>query len=145
MSNGVTAQLDPSKVFIWKFGRPAELWLSHHELVAKVIAKYKLKPLSADNYPYLPHVEEFGVSVLSKATSKQAKAVPTIRWPIPFPGGMRIPHFHYGRDVYLLKPNQWNEFSKMVVKDIQSRIAGANEVGFEQVMELEQAVSSLSR
>ncbi len=143
MPNGISNQIDPSRVLIWKFGRPAELWLSYHHQVADLIKSHKLSPLTADEYPYLPMAAELGAVTFTREASQKTAA--RLQWPIPFPGGIRIPHLHYGRDVYLVKPEQWKEFSQVVVSDIHDRLVGAKEIGFDQVLELGQAVASFTR
>jgi hypothetical protein len=142
-----STQIDPTKLVIWKAGRPAELWLSHRELVAGFIKKHNLKPLEPESYPSMP-VEMTGASeamtlAAASSKSKQAEWVSRIPWPKPFPGGIRIPHFHFGPDLYLVDRDQWKEFSDMVVRDVGDRLGKAREIGFEQVLELTEGTASL--
>ncbi len=140
MANYTAQQIDFERILTWRVGRPAELWLSYHELVGKQIRKYKLKPLPVDQYPYMPLAAEMGL-----AGGTAAKASSRFRWPVPFPGGIRIPHFHHGRDVYLVQQKQWNNFSNAIVRDIQTRLDKAGQVGFDETVQLAEAAVSLNR
>lgn len=142
-------QIDPGKLVIWRIGRPADIWLSQREVIAGMIAKYKLKPLDVESYPHVQvaAVAEAVEQVAAPAAAKtRAKALPIsarLPWPKPFPGGLRIPHLHFGPDVYLLNRVQWREFSASVMRDMQERLGAAKELGFEQTMELSQAATTL--
>ncbi len=140
------AQLDLSKILIWRIGRPADIWLSHQGMVADVIKKYKLKALDVASYPSVPAMDMGALEEMATVTTKAktTAALPAkIRWPRPFPGGLRIPHVHYGADIYLLDARQWKDFSTAVLSDVSKRIASAKEVSFEQAVELAEAANTL--
>ena len=132
------AQIDELKELKWLVGRPAELWLSQRVLVAKMIKEFDLKPLPVEDYPYLPMGVEKAAEAAAMPMASE-KASLRIRWPFPFPGGIRIPHFHFEGDVYLVESKQWEQFSTSVVKDVQQRLANASRVSFEQVLAIEEA------
>lgn len=140
------AQLDSSKILIWRIGRPADIWLSHQGMVADVIKKYKLKALDVAAYPSVPTMD-MGVLEETAMMTTKAKSIPSVPaklpWPRPFPGGLRIPHLHYGADIYLLDTRQWREFSAAVLTEVSKRIANAKEVSFEQALELAEAANTL--
>ncbi len=139
-------EIDPSKLLIWKNGRPADIWLSQHELVASVIKRYRLKPLAVESYPSMPGMDAgmFEATAAVSSRAKSASSIPVkLRWPKPFPGGLRIPHVHYGADIYLLNDAQWKAFSSAVLKDVSKRIAAAKSVSFEQTLELADAINTL--
>lgn len=138
-------QIDPSNLLIWKAGRPAELWMSHRQLVGEFIDKYKLEPLEPDAYPYYQPTgnrAEPGMGAEAEL-SKRAQLRPKWPWPSPFPGGIRIPHFHFGPDVYLVDRKQWDEFSGRVVKDLQERLGQAKAISFEQTLALNEAITAI--
>lgn len=138
-------QLDPSKVLIWQAGRPAEIWMSHRQWVGEFIDKYQLDPLAPDAYPYYQapgHLTELGTGAEAER-SERAELRPKWPWPGPFPGGIRIPHFHYGADVYLVERKQWDEFSNRVVKDLHDRLGQAREISFEQTLALNEAITTI--
>jgi hypothetical protein len=140
------AQLDLSKILIWRIGRPADIWLSHSALVANVIKKYRLKALDVASYPSMPAMEAGMIeetAMMSTRTKAATTIPPKLRWPRPFPGGLRIPHVHYGADIYLLNSVQWKAFSTDVLRDVTKRIASAKEISFEQTIELAEAVNTL--
>ena len=74
-----------------------------------------------------------------------SKAKLAIRWPFPFPGGIRGPHFHYGRDVYLVNQKQWNSFTAQVMKDVMTRLGNAEHVSFDEALQITEAAVSLNR
>lgn len=141
------AQVDPTKLLIWKFGRPADLWLLHNELISSFISKNKLKPLEIDSYPAVPALAAADLAAVAPTTAVKTKSlaldIHRIPWPKPFPGGLRIPHLHFGPDIYLLDRARWKEFSSTVMRDVQARIANAKEISFEQAIELTEAANSL--
>lgn len=137
---------DILKVLEWRSGRPADIWLSHRDLVANVIKKFNLKALEVDAYPYMPSAAGAMPEVASAMTATKTKALAVetkLRWPKPFPGGLRIPHLHFGADIYLLDRAQWKEFSGMVLRDVQERLAKAKELNFEQTLELTETINTL--
>ena len=144
MPNGTTAQIDATRLLIWEYGRPAELWRSHRYLAAEMVKKHKLKPLPIEEYPYLPLAAELGSTAVNLKATSRKKAV-QLRWPIPFPGGIGIPHLHLGNDIYLVQAKQWQQFSQAVVTDIRKRLDGAKEIGFDQMLQLGQGTASLTR
>lgn len=136
------AEFDPIKILKWKAGRPADIWLLQRELVAATIKKFNLKALEVDAYPSVPAAA--AMSEAATATKSRSLAVEAkLRWPKPFPGGLRIPHLHYGADIYLLDRAQWKEFSATVLREAAERIAKAKEISFEQTLELTEAVNTL--
>jgi hypothetical protein len=136
------AEFDPIKILKWKAGRPADIWLLQRELVAATIKKFNLKALEVDAYPSVPAAA--AMSEVATATKSRSLAVEAkLRWPKPFPGGLRIPHLHYGADIYLLDRAQWKEFSGTVLREAAERIAKAKEISFEQTLELTEAVNTL--
>jgi hypothetical protein len=102
----------------WKYGRPADFWLRNLELVKSAIKEYGLQPVAQE---YLMQGESF----------------------TQVPGGLKIPHFHLGRDLYLLDERQWNDFSTRVIQDFQAKLGRVNTVSFEQVMGLAEAMDGL--
>ena len=58
-------------------------------------------------------------------------------------GGMRCPHLHLGKDIYLLTDEQWQAFSRDVIKRFGDRLSRVKAVNFQQLMELSEGVGSL--
>lgn len=137
------AEFDPIRVLKWKIGRPADIWLSQRELVAATIKKFNLKALEVDAYPYMPASVAVPEAAAATTKSRSLAVEAKLRWPKPFPGGLRIPHLHYGADIYLLDRAQWKEFSAAVLREATDRIARAKEISFEQTLELTEAVNTL--
>ncbi len=142
MPNYTLQQIDPTKLRVWIAGRPAEIWLGYRDIVGNFVKKNKLKPPKPEEYPYLPTSGEIGEfeGMVSRSKTKLA-----IRWPFPFPGGIRAAHVHYGPDVYLLNQKQWNSFTKQVMKDVQNRISKTEQVSFEEALQITEAVVPLNR
>lgn len=121
----------------WKFGRPADFWLTNLEAIKGAIEQYKLTPVPREHLMQMGGVEQ-----VRAMADERAQA--TLVFPRPdFPGGLKIPHFHFKGDVYLLDEKQWRDFSAKVIKDFQTRLDRVNTVSFEQVMELSEVVHGL--
>ena len=144
MSNGIPTRIESVRRLTWIYGRPAELWLSYRHLIADLIKKHKLPALPGEAYPYIPMAGEPGMAAFTNAP-ESGKRASGWRWPIPFPGGIRIPHLHFNHDIYLLEHKQWKEFSGAVVKDVEQRLADVKEGSFDQIVELGQFGSSFTR
>jgi len=138
------AELDPIRALKWKAGRPAELWLSQRPMIENFIRSHQLKPLEVEAYPYVP-TNALEVAEVAPQAANVRVAAPELklRWPKPFPGGLRIPHLHFGPDIYLMTGAQWTEFSSTVLRDVQERIAKAKEITFAQTLELTEAANTL--
>ena len=126
----------------WKYGRPADFWLKNIRLVKEAIEKYKLEPVLKESLMEEEFSAPRGFSFIAELIADKQEKVPSIP-PKPFPGGIRIPHFHFEKDVYLLSEEQWKDFSTIVIKDFQAKLARVNTVNFEQVMEMSEAMDSL--
>jgi hypothetical protein len=139
----IPKQIDPTRLFKWEYGRPAELWLSYRSLISGFIKKNKLSPLPPEAYPYFPLAGAAGTPNLAAESEATLKSL-RVRWPIPFPGGMRVPHVHFDHDVYLMEPEQWNDFSNAIVKDISHRLADVSQLSFDSALQAGQFKASLS-
>ncbi|MCP4898596.1 MAG: hypothetical protein GY906_16610 [bacterium] len=91
----------------WRFGGPIDFWISHHDMVEKLVKVNKIRP-----YP-LPRP-----------------------WPGPCPGGLKMPHVHLGEEVFRLEQEQWMEFSTGVIREMADRLVEANTVRFGELMDL---------
>lgn len=45
----------------------------------------------------------------------------------------------------MLEPKQWRTFSKAVMKDISKKVAAANQVSFDELLDISESASSLMR
>jgi hypothetical protein len=68
------------------------------------------------------------------------KRMARIRWPKPFPGGIRTAHFHHRGDVYMVDQRVWNRFSKQVVNDMRKRLDAAKVLAFDELVEMSEGV-----
>ena len=91
-----------------------------------------LKPVSE---AYLDPISTVAGGVIIDLVVKGATLEKPFKWPFPFPGGIRGPHIHFEKNIYLLDEKQWRDFSGRIMKDIQSRIANANSVSFDQLLD----------
>ena len=122
----------------WIYGIPAPIWLKNEKLIEQLINEYKLKPISGE---YLMGEKPFVPMEVIPLSEKKEQM---LRYrPIPFPGGMRIPHLHFRGDIYQLNDRQWSEFSSKVVNDFKARLGNINKIGFEQVMEMSEVIDSI--
>jgi len=120
----------------WKYGRPRDIWTVYQDIVKKIIKVYGLEVAKPENLPLRMEFEAAQVFVVPMAKAKALK-------PQPFPGGMRIPHLHYARDVYLVTEEQWQAISQKFIGTFQNKLSKAKNVSFEQIMALSEAVDSM--
>ena len=119
----------------WLFGIPAPIWLNRMEMIEGFIKENGLQPAALETLPISPLMNQAAGAEIAERALK-------IRWP-GFPGGIKIPHLHFGGNVFVLKEELWQKFSAGLVKDLQGRLAKAKSVSFEQAMEISEAIDSL--
>jgi hypothetical protein len=101
----------------WWYGGPRDFWIKNGGLIKDMVGRMKLAPVPPD---------QLGIEVQMEKS---------LRIPIPpFPGGLKTPHLHLGRDVYVLSQDQWKDFSTRVVKDFQVKLEKAQSLNFQQLM-----------
>ncbi|MFY9943457.1 MAG: hypothetical protein WAK57_14870 [Desulfobacterales bacterium] len=110
------------------------LWMSHHRVIAEFIERHKLAPVSQEHLFRMPMRVSGPVAESAELTLK----------PYPFPGGIRIPHLHFKKELYLLDREQWKEFTGNTIKGFREKLEHAHDVTFEQLMEISEAVSTLT-
>ena len=108
----------------------ADFWVTNEKQIGKFIDKNKLAAVARST------------AALSVLRTEKALDIDRIG---PIDGGMKVPHFHYRGDVYLLKPEQWREFSGAVVEDLRKRLADAKQVSFDELLDLTNAAGSIMR
>jgi hypothetical protein len=121
-------------------GIQATIWVKNIKLIDKLIGQYKLKVTPDKALPTLGFAptEGLGESVAGRAALKRSP----VRIP-PFPGGIRVPHFHFKGEIYFLDEKQWRDFSSQTIKILQDKLSRAKAVSFENLVELTEAVEGL--
>jgi len=118
----------------WIYGIPAPIWLKNIDMISEFISKNMLKPVQPESLPNIQPV---------RAESAEQVNASLIIDRRPYPGGIRIPHLHFGGELYLVKEELWREFSGRIVKEFQAKLANAKGISFEDAMELSEAVDSI--
>lgn len=123
----------------WKWGRPAELWMTQIDLVSRFVEAQGLRSIPLEELGYPEQLATGG----GTAFEGDARLNLHVLWPYPFPGGLRFPHLHLGGDVYRLDREQWADFSKQVLSSFQRRLGDAGSVSFDQLLEVSNALSGI--
>ena len=58
-------------------------------------------------------------------------------------GGMKLAHVHLNGHTYLLKDEQWREFSKILLVNIQNKLKDAKGVSFENAQDIVNSMESV--
>jgi hypothetical protein len=61
----------------------------------------------------------------------------------PTRGGMRMPHLHYGGEIYALTETQWADFSKNAMSALAKKLGEAQKITFENVMQLSEVTARM--
>jgi len=109
-------------------------WLVQHRSVAQFIEKYKIPAIE----------EEFLPMVDVQSAVKRTEASQPLPKPINFPGGIRVPHLHFKGELYLLTREQWKTFAGDAINSFQDKMGQANAISFNQLMEISEAVNTLT-
>ena len=111
------------------------MWMSHHMIIAKFIEKHNLVAIHQEHMPRVP---------IQESAEKSDTSAELQFKPYPFPGGIRIAHLHFKGELYLLNRKQWQEFAGDTIVGFKEKLERANNVTFDQLMELSEAVSTLT-
>ena len=82
------------------------------------INKFKLRPVPIDSL-----VAEDVFVAFETISERSQRIVRKL-----FPRGIRIAHFHFEKDVYLLIKEQWKGFSGNIIRDFQEKLAKVNDM-----------------
>ena len=121
----------------WRWGMPAPIWLYQIDRIRDLVNQWGLKPISS-------HYREFGGGIADRMDVPDGER-PVIRgpFPIPFPGGRKYAHLHLDDKIFVLNDEQWSEFSKTVVDDLQKRLRHAGQVNVQQLTEISETIMGL--
>ena len=101
-----------------------------------MVKEFKLKPLDPAIFPdRFPAAFEGNM----KEMRTKAKMIDKKLWP----GGIRIPHVHLDRDIFLLDEKQWNRLVTLKVRDFKAKLSNVKNVNFEQMMKLSEGFDAL--
>jgi hypothetical protein len=120
----------------WPGLPPVSYLLKNGKEIQQMITELKIKPVSQTELP--------GTRVMINPQPLPPKAYLSnaadwwFKW-----GGMKIPHFHFDGDVYLLNEEQWQTFSSGVLKDFSKKLTNAKNISFSQLADIADAVEEL--
>ncbi len=117
---------------VLKNGGKIAFWAKNAKVVSKYINAHKLEELSNHHLSTGIVLKEANLSKKVQENRKELKN-----------GGMRVPHLHYDGKIFLLDELQWKEFSKTIIGEFQQKLAKANSINYEQLMELSGAMESI--
>jgi hypothetical protein len=127
----------------WNYGKPAPLWITQLRVIEDTIHEMHLKPLPRESYPNAGLdqgvlLQELQIARLAESSRDKEKIIAP-----DFPGGLKSPHLHFKRDLYLLDDEQWNIFSNNIVRGFKEKLSKIGTVGFEQLLDTSEAIDSL--
>ncbi len=117
---------------VLKNGGKIAFWAKNAKVVNKYINAHKLEEFSNHHLSIGKVLKEANLSKKVQENRKELKN-----------GGMRVPHLHYDGKIFLLDEQQWKEFSKTIIDEFQQKLAKANSINYEQLMELSGAMESI--
>ena len=132
----ISNQLESAELLTLKNGGRRDIWVSFHENVAAFAKKYEMRPFRPEQLPFL----QLPVNEIAPEVEKRVRV--TIPRPIPFPGGLKFPHFHINGEVYALTPSQWKEFSSQMVENLSQRLSKAGSIPFNGLVEISETIGA---
>ena len=115
------------------------IWMAWSTFIGKFIDERKIAPVASEHLPY--HDEGPTPQPMAEQRS-EAQDLRFIR-PRPFPGGLKIAHFHYKGEIYLLTESQWQEFTSKAMGMVQEKIQKAETITYQPLMELTQTALAI--
>lgn len=113
----------------WLFGRPADLWRTHVDVIADFISANKLEPIGRE------HIQV-------KSPEKLVIDLNDLICPW---GGKKFAHIHYNGGFYQLTETQWESFSNIIIAGFSEKLAQSKTIHFEQLVNLSDAMNRLGR
>ena len=114
------------------FGKPRDFWTNYKDQIGQLVKEGKLQPAELNDLPLHQDIET--MALLTSSTPKNKRQ---------FFGGMRTPHVHYQGNVYILKEEQWQDFSSKIKDQFIEKLKNANTLSFDQVMELSETIGPM--
>ena len=124
-------------------GLPPDILVNFSKLIQDIIRSNKLIPVSKLEVDAPATRSASGARTsLRSAPAAAASLNDSIDWWWKY-GGMKSPHLHFNGDVFALNETQWQAFSSAVLKDFSRKLAGAKTIGFDQLIDVSDAVNRL--
>ncbi len=123
---------------IWRYGRPAELWLANERFIGRLIEELRLTPTDPRHFWGSDEV----ITPMSRSEERQ-ELRPAVIVRKDFPGGKRTPHLHYLGEYYALDDEQWARFASEMVERFTSKLHRAGTVPLDKLIEAAEAIESM--
>lgn len=135
------------KLLLWTGGIPADIWVSHTDVIESTIDKLQLSPLDVLHYPPTGLGQQAGMTGAQFDQADQGEDCieekEKMMYPI-FPGGLKCPHLHFKRRIYILNDEQWGIFSQNIIDGFKDKLSRVGTVGFKQLIETSDAIDALA-
>ena len=124
--------IDGRAIWDGTHGGRLAIWSAQVDIAKAIIAKHQLQPV------------EVKTQITGGLKPVRGTAVKfPVRWPkVPFPG-IPVPHLHYGGEIFPVSEGQWTQFADGVMKDIQTKLAGAKQVSPDALAALSELTAKL--
>lgn len=109
------------------------IWVAQAKMIGQLIKEWKINPVPREHLPYHRYTM-MSQPVTKHEAEAEERLTPII--PRPFPGGLKIAHFHYKGEIYLLNKEQWQEFTSLAIGMVKDKIQNAKTVNYKPLMEL---------
>jgi len=125
-------------------GKPSDFFWRNEAVIGKFIKRNKLKSVPVERLEVLQRIDlvasgAFDVRNIPDPTPINKRSPRKLRLP-NIRGGIKGPHLHFKEKIYLLDEKKWNEFSKIIIKDIKGRLDKVQTISFQQALELSEAM-----
>lgn len=117
------------------------IWMAWSKQIAKYIRKWELAPVALENLPVFYFNDPTPQPIMADETESNERL--RIK-PRPFPGGLKIAHFHHKGQIYLLNDEQWREFTTKTIGMVRDKIRKAEMVGYQPLMALTESALAIS-
>jgi hypothetical protein len=115
----------------WKYGGPREFWVTQVMAIEKFIKDGHLMPVDPAHLTSSP-------AVLQMNAEGRAVFIPK-----PFPGGIRVAHLHFKGNIYMLKQEEWNAFSKQMLDTYRDKLSKVKTVPFDSLISIVEAAERM--
>lgn len=130
----------------WRVGLPEPIWITQLGIVEETIRKQRLTPLAREHYPSIGFSQPApmaGKRIARMSQSEQKRGEELILKK-DFPGGLRCPHLHHKRDIYLLNDEQWKNFSDRIIAGFKDKLSKIGTINFEQIIRTSQVMDTMT-
>ena len=125
-----------------KCGGRWDIWATQLPAIARFVDLHAKDLVKVQVAGQAPVAIAQSAAVGAGVETSKSRAAEILIWDPRF-GGMKMPHLHYKGEIFALNSAQWAEFSKTAVTSLADKLGKAQNVTFENLMDVSRAIAGI--